>query len=121
MAGRNDTEAALRAADDSTDIDRCIGTCLRADRAAADVAWAASGTTDAVDAIVVTTAIRHRAAIVTSDRGEVLLAPRGQLPRCPTVRLALPHVCGAWLVQCVRVASAGGRGDLPLAIWRPGW
>src|SRR5690348_878634 len=57
------------------------------------------------------------------DRGaghqvaDVLLAPRQRLPRCPTVRLAWPGVCGAWLVRCVRVAGAG-RGDVvPLAVW----
>src|SRR5215467_9449481 len=49
--------------------------------------------------------------------------PRGpprshqQLPRCPTVRLALPHVRGAWLVRCVRVAGACRGEVLPLAVW----
>ena len=38
---------------------------------AAGVACAASGTTDVVDAIVVVTAVRHQAPIVTSDRGDL--------------------------------------------------
>ncbi len=38
---------------------------------AAGVACAASGTADVVDAIVVATAVRHQAAVVTSDPGEV--------------------------------------------------
>jgi predicted nucleic acid-binding protein len=38
---------------------------------AAGVACAASATTDVVDAIVVATAVRHQAAIVTSDRGDL--------------------------------------------------
>lgn len=36
---------------------------------AAGVACAASGTADVVDAIVIVTAVRHQAAIVTSDPG----------------------------------------------------
>lgn len=38
---------------------------------AAGVACAASGTADVVDAIVVTTAIRHQAPVVTSDPGDI--------------------------------------------------
>jgi predicted nucleic acid-binding protein len=38
---------------------------------AAGVACSASGTTDVVDAIVVATAVRHQAPIVTSDRGDL--------------------------------------------------
>jgi len=38
---------------------------------AAGVACAASATTDVVDAIVVATAVRHQAPIVTSDRGDL--------------------------------------------------
>jgi predicted nucleic acid-binding protein len=38
---------------------------------AAGVACAASGTTDVVDAIVVATAVRHQAPVVTSDRGDL--------------------------------------------------
>lgn len=38
---------------------------------AAGVACAASGTTDVVDAIVVVTAVRNQALIVTSDRGDL--------------------------------------------------
>ncbi len=38
---------------------------------AAGIACAASATTDVVDAIVVATAIRHQAPIVTSDRGDL--------------------------------------------------
>ena len=38
---------------------------------AAGVACAASGTADAVDAIVVATAVRHQAPIVTSDPGDL--------------------------------------------------
>jgi predicted nucleic acid-binding protein len=36
---------------------------------AAGIACAASATTDVVDAIVVATAVRHQAPVVTSDRG----------------------------------------------------
>ena len=38
---------------------------------AAGVACAAAGTTDVVDAIVVATAVRHQAPIVTSDPGDL--------------------------------------------------
>jgi predicted nucleic acid-binding protein len=38
---------------------------------AAGVACAASGTADVVDAIVVATAVRHRAPVVTSDPGDL--------------------------------------------------
>ena len=38
---------------------------------AAGVACAASGTADVVDAIVIATAVRHQAPIVTSDRGDL--------------------------------------------------
>jgi predicted nucleic acid-binding protein len=38
---------------------------------AAGVACAASGTTDVADAIVVATAVRHQASVVTSDRGDL--------------------------------------------------
>jgi predicted nucleic acid-binding protein len=38
---------------------------------AAGVACAASGTTDVVDAIVVATAVRHQAAVVTSDPSDL--------------------------------------------------
>jgi len=38
---------------------------------AAGVACAASGTSDVVDAIVVATAVRHQAAVVTSDPGDL--------------------------------------------------
>lgn len=38
---------------------------------AAGVACAASGTADVVDAIVIVTAVRHQAAIVTSDPGDL--------------------------------------------------
>ena len=38
---------------------------------AAGVACAASGTADVVDAIVVATAVRHQAPIVTSDPGDL--------------------------------------------------
>jgi predicted nucleic acid-binding protein len=38
---------------------------------AAGVACAASGTTDVVDAIVVTTAVRYQAPVVTSDSGDI--------------------------------------------------
>ena len=38
---------------------------------AAGIACAASATTDVVDAIVVATAVRHQAPIVTSDRGDL--------------------------------------------------
>src|SRR2546430_15397723 len=38
---------------------------------AAGAACAAAGTSDVVDAIVVTTAIRHEAAVVTSDPGDL--------------------------------------------------
>ena len=38
---------------------------------AAGVACGASGTSDVVDAIVVTTAIQHQAAVVTSDPGDL--------------------------------------------------
>jgi predicted nucleic acid-binding protein len=42
----------------------------RTGRAAA-IACAASGTADVVDAIIVATAVRHQAPIVTSDRGDL--------------------------------------------------
>ena len=38
---------------------------------AAGVACAASGTADVVDAIVIVTAVRHQAAVVTSDPGDL--------------------------------------------------
>jgi predicted nucleic acid-binding protein len=38
---------------------------------AAGLACAASGTTDVVDAIVVATAVRHQAPVVTSDPGDL--------------------------------------------------
>jgi predicted nucleic acid-binding protein len=38
---------------------------------AAGVACAASGTADVVDAIVITTAVRYQAAVVTSDPGDL--------------------------------------------------
>ena len=38
---------------------------------AAGLACAASGTTDVVDAIVIVTAVRHQAPIVTSDPGDL--------------------------------------------------
>lgn len=38
---------------------------------AAGVACDASGTADVVDAIVVTTAVRHQAPVVTSDSGDI--------------------------------------------------
>ena len=38
---------------------------------AAGVACAAAGTTDVVDAVVVATAVRHQAPIVTSDPGDL--------------------------------------------------
>jgi predicted nucleic acid-binding protein len=38
---------------------------------AAGVACAASGTFDVVDAIVIATAVRHQAAVVTSDHGDL--------------------------------------------------
>lgn len=38
---------------------------------AAGIACAASGTSDVVDAIVIVTAVRHQAAIVTSDPGDL--------------------------------------------------
>jgi predicted nucleic acid-binding protein len=38
---------------------------------AAGVACAASGTADVVDAIVIATAVRHQAAVVTSDPGDL--------------------------------------------------
>lgn len=38
---------------------------------AAGVACAASGTSDVVDAIVIATAVRHQAAVVTSDPGDL--------------------------------------------------
>jgi len=38
---------------------------------AAGLACAASSTTDVVDAIVVATAVRHQASVVTSDRGDL--------------------------------------------------
>ena len=38
---------------------------------AAGIACAASATTEVVDAIVVATAVRHQAPIVTSDRGDL--------------------------------------------------
>jgi predicted nucleic acid-binding protein len=38
---------------------------------AAGVACAAAGTTDVVDAIVVATAVRHQAPVVTSDPGDL--------------------------------------------------
>lgn len=43
---------------------------LRAGRAAG-AACAASGTRDVVDAIVVVTAVRHQASVVTSDSGDL--------------------------------------------------
>jgi hypothetical protein len=49
---------------------------------------------------------RQQQIALRVDRRTVLLAGRQQLPRCPAVRLAWPHVCGAWLVRCVRVAGA---------------
>src|SRR5215467_3302206 len=50
-----------------------------------------------------------------AGRREVLLAPHQRLPRCPTVRLAWPGVCGAWLVRCVRVTGACRGEVVPLA------
>jgi predicted nucleic acid-binding protein len=38
---------------------------------AAGIACAASGTADVVDAIVIATAVRHQAAVVTSDPGDL--------------------------------------------------
>ena len=38
---------------------------------AAGLACAAAGTTNVVDAVVVVAAVRHRAPVVTSDRGDV--------------------------------------------------
>ncbi len=38
---------------------------------AAGLAWAASSTTDVVDAIVVATAVRYQASVVTSDHGDL--------------------------------------------------
>ncbi|MGH3182150.1 MAG: hypothetical protein ACRDOE_09640, partial [Streptosporangiaceae bacterium] len=38
---------------------------------AAGVACAASGTADVVDAIVIVTAVRHQASVVTSDPGDL--------------------------------------------------
>ena len=38
---------------------------------AASVACAASGTADAVDAVVIATAVRHQAPVVTSDSGDL--------------------------------------------------
>jgi predicted nucleic acid-binding protein len=38
---------------------------------AAGVACAASGTADVVDAIVIVTAVRHQAPVVTSDPGDL--------------------------------------------------
>ena len=40
---------------------------------AAGVACAASGTADVVDAIVIATAVRHQAPVVTSDSGHLAL------------------------------------------------
>ena len=57
-------------------ISRVLQACdIRPDDAAtgraAGVACAASGTADVVDAIVIATAVRHQAAVVTSDPGDL--------------------------------------------------
>jgi hypothetical protein len=64
---------------------------------------------------------RRQQITLRADRREVLLPPHRQLPRCPTVRLACSHVCGAWLVWCVRVAGACRGEVVPLAVWRRRW
>jgi predicted nucleic acid-binding protein len=38
---------------------------------AAGIAWAASGTSDVVDAIVIVTAVQYQAPVVTSDPGDL--------------------------------------------------
>lgn len=60
---------------------------------------------------------------LASEAGHVRIRP-GPRSNCRgdvrPVRLAWPHVCGAWLVPCVRVAGACRGEVLPLAVWRPG-
>src|ERR1022692_2807976 len=54
-------------------ISRVLKGCdiLPDDQAAGRAAGAASGTADVVDAIVIATAVRHQAPIVTSDPGDL--------------------------------------------------
>ena len=54
---------------------------------AAGVARAAAGTTDVVDAIVIATAVRHRAPVVTSDPGDLAESPAPSASRSSSTHL----------------------------------
>ena len=75
-------EHAFRAADQATIDELCDPGLVNHNPApdeepsqrtgrAAGVACAASGTTDVLDAIVIVTAVRHQAPVVTSDPGDL--------------------------------------------------